>query len=178
MRSFLPDWYSYEHLLVYQGFLQDAKELILNKDLNFVYFHFPIPHPPQIYDPQVMKERSFNSNPFGYNENLALVEKSYVEIKKLLEENQMWENSIVIISADHWKRVPREYFSAHSEIPLIIKLEKKYNNGFAYNPVVSSIIVRDLILPLLRGEINTTEDLVSFISKEAHKYPTLPLVTN
>lgn len=178
LRSFLPDWYSYEHLHIYKYFLEDAKELILNKDLNFVYLHFPIPHPPQIYDPFLMKEKSFNSNPAGYDANLALVEKSYSEIERLLKENQMWENSIVIITADHWKRVPREYFSFHSEVPFIIKLENKYRSAFAYNPVMSSILVRDLILPLLKGEINSAEDLASFITKEAHKYPTAPLITN
>lgn len=178
LRTFLPDWYSYEHLLIYKGFMKAAKELAANKDLNLIYLHFPIPHPPQIYDTILKKEKSFPANQDGYDSNLALVEKSFLEIKTTLVENGMWDDSIVIMTSDHWKRVPREYFAAHSLVPFIIKLEKKHNSTFTFDQPMSSIAIHSLILPLLNGNIETNQELTFLLSSQINHYPLDSILTN
>jgi hypothetical protein len=148
--------------------------------LDFVFLHFPIPHPYGIYD---RARGDFQLSPsLSYVDNLALVDRTVGEIRKTLERAGMWDSTSLMITADHGLRpalwaghmgwtaeLDRLTGGKQNEtVPLIVKLAGQ-TQGAIYDRPFSSVVEGDLNLAILSGEIRTAADVERWLDSRAEK---------
>ncbi|NLY75099.1 MAG: sulfatase-like hydrolase/transferase [Firmicutes bacterium] len=126
-----------------------TKELVSKPEYNLIMIHNPIPHPPYFY-----KEHFWGKGGLtAYIHALELVDYTVAEIRQLMEEQGTWDNTTVIISADH---------GIESKVPFIIKLANQ-TQPVIYEPAFNTVITQEIILAILRKDITTPEQLVTFL---------------
>lgn len=128
-----------------------TKELVSKPEFNLIMIHNPIPHPPYFY-----KEHFWGKGGLtGYAHALELVDYSIAEIRQLMEEQGTWDNTTVIISADHG-------MLGVNRVPFIVKLANQ-KQQVIYKPAFNTVITQEIILAVLRKDITTHEQLVTFL---------------
>lgn len=150
--------------------LDGAKAMIANPNLDLVLLHLPFPHPPNFYDG---KTGEFSGGK-SYLDNLILTDKVLGEFRQTLEDNNLWDNSTVIISSDHQWRINsyRGWLSKeeleitdgveHPKIPFFLKL-KGQKESVIYDKPFNTVITYDLILAIMKGEISTIEEAKTWL---------------
>ena len=170
-----------KHLDAYLTILHDAKKAATDPDLDLVLVHWPIPHPPGIYD------RSRDDFVLGeggnYLDNLELMDRSLGEVRRSMEDTGTWETTTVLVTSDHWWRTElwRELPFWTSEeaafadrtdhrVPFLLKMAGQ-KEAMTYEPAFNTVLTHDLLLALLRGKVRTPNSIVSWIDQQ----PALPL---
>ena len=175
----------------YLSIMNDTRRAALNPDLNLVFAHLPIPHPPGLYN----RERGELTSEGGrsYLDNLALADRALGELRAAMESAGLWDSTTVLISSDHWWRAREIWNPATGEarwkqfwtkedammwdekgdhrIPFILKLAGQ-KEGVAYDPAFNTVISQELLLAILRGEVSRPEDAVGWIDKHRLEVPT------
>jgi len=143
---------------VYNGVMKAAVKVVADGDMGLVLIHLPVPHPPFLYD---RRKGSMPGGTYSYLDNLALADRALGELRVVMENAGLWENSTVLVAADHWYRhkvrkpwlVQGEKFTlTHYEdyrVPLLIKLPGQHRS-VAYDQPFNTIVTHDLILQLLK----------------------------
>lgn len=155
--------------------LQKAKEVIVRSEINLSFLHFSIPHAPFIAEP--------NQTPIrGYYSSLKVVDMMIAELRRTLEAANLWDQTTVIISADHWWRFKRESdfksfpeaerraINADIRIPFAVKVAGQ-KTGFHYTHQLNTVITREMVRNLLSGNLTTEEDVVAWLDRMARDYP-------
>jgi hypothetical protein len=123
---------------------------LLQRDLNLTMLHFPVPHAPWI-----SKE--------GYLGNLALADQALGQLRHALEDRSHWDSSIVVLTSDHWWRGADTVNGKRDHrIPFILKLADQ-KVGMEYDKPFNTILTRDLLLELLRGNLTSAADVAAWI---------------
>jgi arylsulfatase A-like enzyme len=154
--------------------LTELKDITADPNIDLVFFHLPIPHAPVQYN-RFTKE--FTPERQDYINNIALCDIILGEIRKSMEQANEWDNSTIIISSDHqwrinsWKEQSTSARLALTDgdrqltkeiedprVPFFIKL-KNQNEPITYDKPFNTVITRDLILTIIKGEISTPEEL-------------------
>lgn len=124
--------------------------------------HLPIPHLPCIYDAE---RQQYSSWPRGkkesYRHNMVLVDKTIGEIRKTLEENGTWEDTLVILSSDHGMEDP-SLGHRTTRVPFLVKLPRQQKGRHVTFPV-NTVITRELIRTVLDGKVQTPEELEAWV---------------
>ena len=160
---------------------QKAVPMATDPDLGLIMIHYPIPHPPGIYD-RWKHDFSFNSRS-GYLDNLALSDRVLGELRREMEKAGLWETTTVLVSSDHRLRADRVWRDhpiwkpvftvedpavtnsiADERVPFILKLQGE-NRGLVYTPAFNTVLSHDLLLALLSGKISKQKDVVSWLDK-------------
>jgi Sulfatase len=151
---------------------------IADPRLDFVFVHMPAPHPFGLYD---RARRDFTLSPLlGYADNLALVDRTWGELRRALEQAGLWDSTSIVITADHglrpdvWRghigwteELERLTGGRQSErVPLIVKIAGQ-NRGVAYDRPFSNVVCGDLSLGILSGEIRSVDDVAGFLDGRA-----------
>jgi hypothetical protein len=165
----------------YSNIHRDALSWVGDARLKLVLVHYPIPHPPGIYD-RTRGDFSFESTS-DYLDNLALADRTVAELRQQMEQVGLWESTTVLISSDHRLRADRVWrqsvmwqepftkvdplvfnSTADERVPFIVKLagEKK---ALAYEPVFNTVLSHDLILKVLSGELSNAGDVADWLNK-------------
>ena len=154
-----------------------ALELAPDPNLDLCYFHFSIPHSPFI-------TRSDEPATRGYYDALEAVDRNFGELRQRLESAGQWDNTTVIVSADHWWRVKGRSDFAHlpedqrgaavadRRVPFIVKLPGQ-TSAVPYSPAFNTVITRYLINAIMTGEVNTPDQLAKWLDKMAVERPDL-----
>ncbi len=164
------------HAAVYSFVLEDAKRLLREKDLSLVFLHFPVPHPPGIFD-RAKGQFALDGKP-SYLDNLALVDRTLGELRRTMEHDGTWDTATVIVSSDHWWRTDgwshnplwkSEEAAAAAprpdhRVPFLVKLARQ-KESLAYDPEFNTVVTHDLVLALLRGELARAQDLVGWLDR-------------
>lgn len=79
-----------------------AQNLIRNEDIDFVFIHLPIPHPPGTYDRRTGRIVAAGS----YLDNMALSDKTLGTLQAALAQTSSAAMTTLIVSSDHSWRVP------------------------------------------------------------------------
>jgi hypothetical protein len=147
---------------------------IVDPRLDFVFVHMPAPHPFGLYD---RARRDFTLNPLlGYADNLALVDRTWGEMRRALEQAGLWDSTSIVVTADHglrpdvWRghlgwteELERLTGGRQSErVPLIVKIAGE-SHGVAYDRPFSNVLCGDLSLAILNGEIQSTDDVAGWL---------------
>ena len=157
-------------------FLTDkADELISNPELNLLFFHFSIPHAPYIGRGNLEgKETYFNS--------LEVANDTLKRLRQTLEKSGQWDDTVLIVSSDHWWRFKEEKdFNYLPEIernkalndiriPFIVKFAGQ-KNRMDYEPSFNTVITKELILAIFKDEIKTPEELTLWLDNLRRQNP-------
>jgi len=144
--------------------------------LGLVVLHLPVPHPHGIYDRRTGEFSTAESH--GYLDNLALADRTLGEVRAAMEKSGAWNDSIVIVSADHWWR--SDFWSTHfgwaeddrralgpvdHRIPFLVRFGQA--RGKSYAPQFNTVLTHDLVLAILGGEVRDAEGVSAWL--DAHK---------
>ena len=160
---------------------QRAISMATDPNLQLVFVHYSIPHPPGIYD-RVGKHFAFNSSN-GYLDNFALADRVLRELRDKMHAAGLWESTAVVISSDHSLRADRVW-KAHmfsnppfsdkepaflnsttdERVPFIVKLPRQ-TTGQIYEPPFNTVLSHDLLLALLSGEVSRRDDVVKWLDR-------------
>lgn len=158
--------------------LDATREIVVNPNIDLAFIHLPFPHPPNYYNAQkgdfdqVLSKQTSLKN--LYFDNLILTDKVLGEIRKTLEERNLWDDSTVIISSDHQWRVnvyQNQLFDKELKItngkedvrvPFFLKLKGK-KDSVIYEKPFNTVITSDLILAIMKGEVAKIEDVKKWL---------------
>jgi hypothetical protein len=148
----------------------------IDKQIDFLYVHFPTPHLFVIYDRQ--RQDFTLSSKTTYFDNLALVDRTVGELRHKLEEAGLWDSTSILITADHGLR--RELWHGHLNwtpefdrllaggssplVPFILKLAGSHE-GVVYDQPFSSVVEGDLALAVMKNEVTTPRQIPEWLAK-------------
>lgn len=158
----------------YKRVLESALKASVDPDLDLIFIHSPAPHPPGIYD-RAKNDFSLESKN-GYIDNLELVDRTIGELRRAMESAGVWDQTTVIISADHWWRTEmwsrgpfwtREDEAASGgkmdhRIPFVVKLAGQ-REQLTYTAGFNTVVTHDLILALMRGEVSSPGSVAAWL---------------
>ena len=144
--------------------------------LDLVFVHYPIPHPPGIYD-RVKNDFSLQSGT-GYIDNLKLVDRTIGELRQELEVSGLWESTTLIVSADHWWRTemwragpfwtPQDEAIAAEKmdhrVPFIVKLAGQHDH-LTYANSFNTVVTQELVLALMKGDVVDSNGVANWLDK-------------
>lgn len=161
----------------------NALLMLRNPNLNLVFLHFPIPHPPGIWDRKRQMLSTLNSE---YLDNLLLADKVLGQMRSALEQNGEWDRTTVLVSADHPYRPEwayafggiynsaRTFRLIHGKwqpyIPFLLKLPSQHDS-LIYSRSFNSIISRDVVMQALQGAIETPAQAAQWLDEHASPHP-------
>jgi arylsulfatase A-like enzyme len=148
----------------------------IDKQIDFLYVHFPTPHLFVIYDRQ--RQDFTLSSKTTYFDNLALVDRTVGELRHKLEEAGLWDSTSILITADHGLR--RELWHGHLNwtpefdrllaggssplVPFILKLAGSHE-GVVYDQPFSSVVEGDLALAVIKNEVTAPRQIPEWLAK-------------
>jgi hypothetical protein len=163
----------HHHQIIYQIIREEALKSIENLEPGITFLHYPIPHPPYIYDRTAGKIST--SNPSEYLDNLVLADKTWGELRKHMEEKGVWNQAVVILSSDHyWKDKDRTHFSQDRRIPFFIHFPRQLQAA-VYDPPFNTLITKDLILAALRGNFDNIDGVREWLNEHSQNLATILL---
>ncbi len=146
--------------------------------IQFLFVHFPVPHPFAIYD---SRRGDFTlSKSTSYFDNLALVDRTVGELRSKLEKAGLWDSTSILITSDHglrpdlWRghynwtpETERLAGNTQSEIvPFIVKLDGQ-DRGMIYEKPFSAVVTGDLCLAILGGHVSTAAEVSVWLDEHA-----------
>jgi hypothetical protein len=158
-----------ESIKTYQAFRQAAVPVATNRDFNLILLHWSIPHLPGIYS---RSRGDFDSSGRGnYVDNLALVDQTFRELRQAMETAGVWDSTTVLLSADHWNRLTflLDRKSDH-RVPFLLKLAGQ-TTRLDYNRRFNTVVTHDLILSILRGELQDPESVARWLNQRRDPNP-------
>lgn len=173
-------WRNY-HLRNYASIHREAMRLVGDPNLHLILLHYPVPHPPGIYD-RSRRDFSFDSTNCHFD-NLALADRTVAELRQQIERAGLWESSTVLISSDHRLRADRVWrkhvfwqapftnvdpvvFNSERDerVPFILKIAGE-KTGLSYDATFNTVLSQDLILAVLSGELSNKRDVANWLNQ-------------
>ena len=151
----------------YKTIMREAQNLIADNNIDFVFVHLPIPHPPGIYDRQTEQ-----LCPCGnYLDNLALADKTAGLLMSEVNHATRGSRTTVIISSDHSWRVaqwrnssglsPEEerVFETHSDPrPVFLIHFPGQDSGTDIKIPFAEMTENRIVASMLQGQISGPND--------------------
>jgi hypothetical protein len=165
----------------YERALEDTKGDVVRRDVDKIFAHFPVPHPPYIYsrvDGHLVEDTRRS-----YFDNLVLVDRTLGELRQAMEAAGVWDDTTVAVSSDHWFRTnlwkPWRSDGENSlignetdyRVPLLIKLAGQ-TTGVTYDTPFNTIVLHDFLLAL-GTQITTPDNAVQWL--DAHRSLASPI---
>jgi hypothetical protein len=160
------------HRLVYLKTLADARQLVADSRLGLVLCHLPVPHYPGIYD---RRKQRFTLTNFdvaeSYLANLVVADGALGELRQSLATSGTEKTTTILLSSDHWWRESATLDGKlDKHVPFLLKLPGD-QQAIHYAPVFNTVLTRDLILAILRGEISSHAEAVRCIDQQRSTTP-------
>lgn len=154
---------------VIQTMLARSKVLITNPLYSAILLHLSVPHAPHAYDRDSQTFTLANSPIQGYWDSLALQDRLLRELRHALESAGLWDQTTVVVSTDHHYRESALLDGKEDlRIPFLVKLAGQ-TEGIDFQPPFNTIVTKDLLLAVLRGEITDSSGLAQWL--KAHSSP-------
>ena len=157
----------------YQQVLRRGLRNSTDPRLGLVLIHWPVPHPPGIYD-RATDDFSSEGN---YVDNLELVDRALGEIRTAMEDAGLWDKSVVLATSDHWWR--SEIWSVDTgwteeeealskvtdhRVPFMLKMAGQ-TETLEYEEVFNTVLTHDLLLAILREEVSTPREVADWLDR-------------
>jgi hypothetical protein len=168
-----PDDPVQTHIDDYVSVMAQTRALIQDSRIRFAFIHFPIPHPPGIYD----RVHHVIRNDGSYLDNLVLADQSLAALRAAIQSTPAAANTTLIVSSDHswrpwvWQPLKEEEARATHDgrfdprAVLIVHLPGQ-DNGQVISKPVSVLIAHDVIESLLRGHMYAPTDLAALVDHQ------------
>jgi hypothetical protein len=153
------------HFHTYSDMLERSEAAAADPGIALCLIHFNIPHPQYFYNARTGQPTRGNS-PNGYNDGLALVDRTVGELRSAMERAGVWDKTTVLLSADHWFRSSALVNGQRDHrIPFVLRLADQ-REGLCYDKEFNSVMTSDLLLAILRSEVKTGAEAASWIAHE------------
>jgi hypothetical protein len=127
---------------------------------NLSLLHFSVPHSPWISEATV-DPKSVQ----GYLGNVVIADRVLGDLRRSMAGD--WDKAVVLVSSDHWWRdAPLTNGKRDHRIPFILKLTGQ-KQGVEYKGTFNTVLTRDLLLLLLRGEVKNPSEAVEWIERNS-----------
>jgi hypothetical protein len=139
----------------YNYILAAATAFAANPRLGLVFVHFPVPHPPYIYNSRTGRFDLSNSPVAGYTDALALADRTLGRLRGAMQAAGVWEHTAVLISADHGYRSTVSVDGgriADRWVPFLLKLPGQHEYC-EYRRRLETVRSADLLLHILHGDL-------------------------
>jgi hypothetical protein len=155
-------------VVIYSTTLAEACRVAVDPAFGLILVHWPVPHPPPIYDRFTGTFRlPGSSGPEStYLDNLALVDRTLGTLRRDMEAAGAWEKTTVIVSSDHWLR--RRFWGYEGvedhRIPFLVKAAGQ-SKAIVYDRPFNTVLTHDLILAILAGRVASSDDIVAWLDR-------------
>lgn len=154
----------------YPVFLEETKKIIADPAYGLTMIHFPIPHGPFFYNTPW-----WNQSREGYLNSLILADQTLNQIWEVMSSKSLWDKTTVIISSDHWLRKQKKYFNVKDlRVPFMVKMAEQ-KESLTYNNPFNTVITQDLILAILKKEVETPNDIIEWLDRHRDPNNYLPI---
>ncbi len=159
------------HLLRHNNLMREAERAAADPNLGFLLVHLAVPHEPAIYDRQGGGYTAVSFRKDWYLDNLAVADRSLGELRRALENAGLWERTTVLVTSDHSLRYDA-VLNPHTaaQVPFLLKLAGQ-QEGVSYERPTSTLAAHDLTLALLRGELDTPQQVTAWLDQRVSQSP-------
>ena len=158
-----------DHIKAYQACCRAAVPVVANRGFNLILIHWPVPHMPGIYS---RSQGDLDYSGRGtYIDNLALADRTLLEMRQAMETAGVWDSTTVLLSADHFYRNATllDGKSDH-RVPFLLKLAGQTSRS-DYNRPFNTVVTHDLVLAILRGELQEPESVAGWLDQRSKPEP-------
>jgi hypothetical protein len=160
----------------YRSLMTQSEKMIRNPEIDFVFLHLPVPHPPGFFDSRTHQLCECGN----YLDNLVLADDTLGVLMKDINETPWADETTLIASSDHswrvpiWKGTPgwtpeEESVTADrvepDMRPVFLVHFPHQNTGVDIKGPVPERVEHDIIASVLKGEIASPEALGSFVER-------------
>lgn len=150
-----------ERIENYNAVLEESKRVVLDPAFRLIFIHWPVPHHPFIYD---RVKNDFNrDSETTYEDNLALVDRTLVEMRATLEKAGMWDSAAILITSDH-PRISRNHDV--EPVPFLLKLPGQ-TRPVPYGKKWGTESIAPLGLGILSGKLSTPREVTDWLDRNA-----------
>jgi hypothetical protein len=169
------------HSLRYRRVKEAAIRFVDEKNFDFIFMHWPIPHLPTVIFPEAPTFRyPKNEGAESYFNNLIEADRVLGEVRTKMEQKGTWDDTVVIVNSDHgWRSVKPEGLpwekekNRYSRIPFMIKFPRK-KTPLKYDKIFNGVLLHDIILAIANGKIRSSQQLAQWIQHESKVSPYQP----
>jgi hypothetical protein len=167
-----------QHTTDYRNLLAAGDAYLADPSINFLFLHMPIPHPYGFYD---RNKKVFSTKHTSYIDNLALADRYLAHMRQILERNNQWDTTTLIVMGDHswrtsfiWKDsmswTDEDEAASHGgefdpRPAYIVKLPNQQTPARIDQPF-SAVSTRALLDALLQDQLHTPADLNAWASRQ------------
>lgn len=151
-RAQFVEWHMNSYLAVHARGLAGVRD----PGYRLVFLHYPVPHEPMIFDRSTGALSPTDGD--EYLDNQVLADRALGELRAAMVEAGTWENSTVLVMSDH---APKNQAGVRHPVFIV-----KVPGAHAPYPVTDQVNLfraSDLILGVLRGQVQTPSDAVGFV---------------
>jgi hypothetical protein len=153
------------HYRTWRTMLEAAVRTAANPSLRLVFIHLPVPHAPYFYDRATGRFDRGNSVARGYLDHLVLVDHSVRQLRQALEGSGLQEKTAVVLTSDHGFRSARALGTAPDRrVPYLLRLG---GAGVEYARPLDTIVTRELVGAILRGEVTDTAQAALWLDRRS-----------
>ena len=167
-----------QHSSDYRRLFAAGDAFLSDPSIDFLFLHMPIPHPYGFY---YRNKKTFSTKHTSYIDNLALADSYLGHVRQLLEQNNQWDSSTIIIMGDHswrttqiWKDsmtwTDEDQAASHGgefdpRPGYIVKLPNQQTPATIDQPF-SAVSTRALLDALMLNHLQTPAELESWASQQ------------
>jgi hypothetical protein len=169
------------HRDAYAVIRKSALQIAADPSIGFALLHLPIPHHPDIYDPDrgelsIHDERS-------YLDNLILTDRTLGEVRAAMEAADLWDASTVVATSDHWWRaihrgdwglLPEEetVFAGGRDrrIPFLVKFADQ-RDPLVYAKPFNTLLFHDLVLEVFAERLASADEFKAWLDANRSRAP-------
>jgi hypothetical protein len=159
----------------YREMLDRAKRAVSDPAMGLIMVHWPVPHPPAIYDRRT--DELEWKRPGSYLDNLVLVDRTLGELRRAMETSGTWKQTTVLLTSDHaWRQgLWRDggYFTREDieyagktdlRVPFLLRLAAQ-ETPVTYEAPFNTVLMHDLSLAILRGELRDPQSVTAWLDQ-------------
>jgi len=143
-------------------FMYENSKNFINVESDLIFIHYPYPHPP-LKTKGILKNEVNNLNLSDYEKNLFLIDLTISKIQSSLDK---YNNSLLIITSDHWFKEGHTKDKAH---PSVFFSKIIGDDNFIEDTEPKNLSsIKKLITDYLNDKIKTNYDIKNFFKKETN----------
>ncbi len=177
MRSIIPYYRAINTIYRHQRIEKSTLAALSSSAIDFIYIHDSIPHPPSIWDAELMKYymnillKISDDRIKLYLNNVQLVDDFLGRIMNHMKEKGIWDTSTIIIGSDHrWRKPPDKRLE---NIPLLIKFPLQ-KTAYAYDRQVLPTEIKAMIEQIAVHKVHDPMAFMQWLDQQ----PREPLPTH
>lgn len=148
---------------------KESVVLASNPLFDFVFVHLPVPHSPWIFDRSTYHTTLLHpQTPEGYFDNVAYADKIFGRIRAEMENQKVWDKTIIILSTDHsWRGAESYDQKKDARVPFYVKMPDRQTD--TVEGPFRTRHTANLVIDLLTQKVRTSSELKNWLLKVSSK---------